>query len=678
MPKNEAIAGPTLFDPAVIADGAPTVAMRKPAAVPGDSPPAVLSLAEPAAIDFVEARPAKEGEAPSLPRFKVLAHTFRPVKVGGWYHPVLMDIDGASIPSQTRPIRYGHDANQGVGHTDSIAITDGKLVAEGVISRDTPAAKDVVGSAKNGFPWQASIGASVDEYEYVSEKQKAVVNGKEYAGPLTVARKWTLMEISFVDLGADDRTKAKVAAKAKDAGASDPDTGDGPEDEPGGTNQVVAAAKRERERLRGIRAIVEQAVSFRGADMEEIQRIGANAEESGASVKDTELEILRATRPRAPSVRRQDAPSRQVLEASLCMACGVSDEKLAKDRDYGPDVVTQAWPLRTRGLRGTIAAALEAAGTRVPHGGREMFTAILEHGKVQMSGFSTINLPGILGNVANKLLLDAFTSIEATYTVVADQADFSNFHTHSIYRLDHLGEFAQVAPSGELEHGSLAQSAYSNKLETYGQMLTLSRQSIINDDLNAFRSLTAQLSRKARIAVEKALYTVLCEGSDVFFTAGQGNKLTGSLGITELGAAEAALMNMTDAGGDPIYAMPKLLLVPPALKFLADSIYTSAQVNETTTTNKMRPMDNPYRGRFQVVSSPYLSSSAITGSSATTWYLLADPMVLPAFQVAYLDGRRAPTVETADAEFNTLGLQMRCYWDFGVAELDYRGAIKNV
>lgn len=646
-------------------------------AADGEGPPSTITLAEAAEVEIRAAAPAdgEGGSAPGLPSFKMVAHTFKPVRLAGWYHPVLVEASGLSIPSQVRPIRYGHDANQGVGHTSRIALEGGKLVAEGVISRDTPAARDVVGSSKNGFPWQASIGASVDEYEFIRADQKATVNGKEYAGPLFVARKATLNEISFVDLGADDRTKAKVAAAAPKGGVTPVDDDD--DDDDGSTGAVIARARAERQRQAGIKAHVEQALSFPGADIEEIERIAASAIESGASVKDAELEILRATRPKAPAVRRGESATPQVLEASLCLAAGISDEKLAKDRDYGEDVVNRAYPLRNRGLRGTIAAALEAAGVRVPHGSRELFDAVLESQRIQAAGFSSVNLPGILGNVANKLLLDAFTSIDATYPLIAEQADFSNFHTHTIYRLDHLGEFERLGPGGELKHGSLDQTSFSNKLETSGQMLTLTRQQIINDDLQAFRTLTGQLSRKARIAVEKALYALVLEPSDSFYTTARGNRLVGPLGIAELGAAEAALMAQADAGGDPIYAMPRYLLVPPALKFLADSIYTSGTINETTTANKGRPTDNPFRGRFQTVSSPYLASSALAGSSPSTWYLLAEPGVLPAFQVAFLDGRRAPTVETADAAFNTLGLQMRCFWDFGVARLDYRGVNKN-
>ena len=640
--------------------------------------PAMLSLTATAPVS-IEAK-AAEGDGPApLPRFEMIANTGSvPMRLEGWRYPVVLDFAGLTIPSQNRPIRLGHDPNKGVGHTDRIAILDGKLVTAGVISRDTAESRDVVSSSKNGFPWQASVGASVEEVEFVKEGQTVEVNGQQFKGPLNVIRKGTLGEISFVDLGADGKTSAKVAAMAKEPTQYHDDpldvaAADGAE----ATRQAIGRAKVERERQAAIQAMTEEALTERGADIAEIEAISDKALDEKWTIKDTQIALLRASRTRAPQMRRADMPTPKVLEASLCLSLGIKDETLAKDRDYGPDVMARAWPLRNRGLRGTIAAALEAMGVPVPHGSRELFTALLDSQRIQ-AGFSTINLPGILGNVANKLLLESFKSVNAIYDLVANQADFSNFHTHTIYRLDALGEFEQVPADGEIKHGYVGEDSYTNKLETYGKMLVITRQDIINDDLNAFRSLTTQLARKGRIAVDKALVNALMESSDSFYTSARGNKLTGSLGITELGAAEAALMQMAGADGEPIYGMPKYLVVPPALKFLADSIYTSAQVNETTTTNKMRPTDNPYRGRFEVISSPYLSASTLDGYSASTWYLLADPNMVPAFQVAYLDGRRAPTVETADAEFSTLGLQMRCYWDFGVAQLDYRGAIKNV
>jgi hypothetical protein len=127
---------------------------------------------------------------------------------------VVVDLAGLGIPSQNRPIRFGHDMQSGVGHTDAIRIEEGKLLAAGVVSRDTAAAREIVTSARNGFPWQASIGAGVDEFEFIRPDQKVLVNGRDFLGPLNVVRKAALGEISFVDLGADGQTSVNVAARS--------------------------------------------------------------------------------------------------------------------------------------------------------------------------------------------------------------------------------------------------------------------------------------------------------------------------------------------------------------------------------------------------------------------------------------------------------------------------------
>lgn len=626
--------------------------------------------------------------------FRMTANTGAAMKLKGWKYPVVMDLTGIRPIHSKLPVRMNHDANQGVGHTESVVVENGKLVATGIISRSTDSARDVRESSKQGFPWRVSIGADADEVEFVKSGEKAVVNGQEVVGPLNIARKSSLGEISFVDLGADPHTDAMIAnktTKSKKKIAAQKDGGEGDDPANGsvtistyGADEVKASIERmkiERTRQDAIRALTEEYSQYIGVDLDEIGKISAKALAEGWTTTDTELALLRLTRARPRMQTTGVAPATpKVLEASLCMACGINDEKLAKDRDYGPDVAAEAWQYRNRGLKGTICAALEAAGRHVGHGNNEFWTAVTEGQKLPIqaagSGFSTINLPGILGNVANKVLLEAFTRVDATYDRIADQADFSNFYMHSIFRLQATGEFAKIGGDGELKHGTMEQDPYFNKVDTYGLMLTMSRQDIINDDLNSFRSLTAQLARRARIAVEKALYLLVAESADVFYTAARGNRLTTTpLDITGLGSAEAALLGQVDANGDPIYAQPRFLVVPSSLKFMAEQIWSSRNVMDFTA-NKARPTDNPYMGRFEPISSPFLNNASVPGFSPTTWYLIADPLMLPAFQVAYLDGRRAPTIETAETLFNVLGLQMRSYWDFGLARIDYRGAVK--
>ena len=49
---------------------------------------------------------------------------------------------------------------------------------------------------------------------------------------------------------------------------------------------------------------------------------------------------------------------------------------------------------------------------------------------------------------------------------------------------------------------------------------------------------------------------------------------------------------------------------------------------------------------------------------------------LPVIEVAFLNGQESPVIETAEADFNVLGVRMRGYHDFGVALQDPRGGVR--
>ena len=622
-----------------------------------------------------------ESATPRLPRFRMVAYTGATMRLSGWRYPVIIDLAGLRIPSQRLPIRFGHDSFHGVGHTEQITIEGGQLLASGVLSRDTAVAREVAASARNGFPWQASIGASVEQYEHLKDGQTALVNGQSVSGNIIVVRQSTLHEISFVDIGADNRTTASVEAQLHEGSHH-------MEEQEPTTQPVEAAAEAATELQQAVEQaktqqtiteIVQAAVAQHPHAIGKLEQIAARAHAERWDAQRIELEVLRATRPvvQPAATSREVVMQQGVLEAALCLAAGVKDDQLAADRDYGPRTVEAAWKLRSAGLCGILSMALQANGYRVPYGREELYRTLQQACQVQASGFSTINLPGLLGNVANKLLLQSFTNQPTTYQLIAQQVNVSNFHTHSIYRLDHTQTFKRVAPTGELEHTTLVEDAYTNRVETYGIMVTLARTHIVNDELDAFQGLVANIGASARAAIERALYAQVMEATDNFYTAARGNRLTSSaLSITTLGQARAALMKMTDAGGNPLNTDGRYLVVPPELEPLANQIFTSQTVMVTTTADRERPVTNYYVNRYIPVTSAFLSTGTGSGQSPTTWYLVADPSVLPAFQVAFLNGQRTPVIETSDAPFHTLGLQMRAYWDFGVARIDHRGAVK--
>ena len=147
-----------------------------------------------------------------------------------------------------------------------------------------------------------------------------------------------------------------------------------------------------------------------------------------------------------------------------------------------------------------------------------------------------------------------------------------------------------------------------------------------------------------------------------------------NLSIDSLTAAEIKFGEQTKPNGRPLGATPSILLVPTALKVIAELLMKSTTLNETTDVPK--PNANPHTGKYQIVSSTYLGNGSFDGASSKAWYLMADPNRLPALEVAFLGGMDRPTIERADADFNTLGVQFRGYIDFGVREQDHRGILK--
>lgn len=166
------------------------------------------------AITFAAAA-ADSGEGDALPRFWMVANTGKPMWAGdgrGGAVRVVIDLAGAQFMSQRLPIRLQHDPLLGIGHTESVSVEGGQIVASGIISRDTDSAREVVASSRAGFPWQASVGTEIIKAETLKRGQSAEVNGMTVEGPIVIARESITKEISFVDVGADTATSA-IAAK---------------------------------------------------------------------------------------------------------------------------------------------------------------------------------------------------------------------------------------------------------------------------------------------------------------------------------------------------------------------------------------------------------------------------------------------------------------------------------
>jgi phage major head subunit gpT-like protein len=297
---------------------------------------------------------------------------------------------------------------------------------------------------------------------------------------------------------------------------------------------------------------------------------------------------------------------------------------------------------------------------------------------LQAGGLSSIDIGGILSNVANKFLLDGFGSVERTWRNIAMVGPVTDFKAITRYRLIGKDQYDRVAPGGELKHGTLGETKYQNQADTYGLMLSIDRRDLINDDLGAITTVPRKLGRGAGLKINDVFWSTFLNNG-AFFSAANRNLLTGAdtaLTIDGLTKAETAFLEQVDPDGKPLGTMPAIVLVPPALSALGTQLFKSLELRETTANAKY-PVANPHQGKFRVEVSRYLSNPQIAGSSNKAWYLLADPADLPLIEVVFLNGQESPTIESAAADFDTLGVVMRGFHDFGVAMQEPRAGMKS-
>jgi hypothetical protein len=622
-------------------------------------------------LKWLDAAAASDGQPVKLRRFEMIAYSGGPMQLAGWRFPVVVDLTGLQASAKPK-VFLEHDRSARVGHIDNVQIKERTLGVTGVVSASGKAAQEVLADAANGFPWQASIGARAIEVEWVPEGTSAQANGQTFKGPVNIARKSLLGEVSFVALGADDSTSAQIAAHketvmpaeatvtvvtpavAADAAPQTPET-------------IRAAAATEMKRI----AAVQKVCGTGGKHAE----IAAKAVEEGWTQEKTELEVLRADRPAAPAAHvHENRIDQKVILATAGFAGRLPEKTLLAA--FGEPAVEAAGKFRGVGVQEFFRMCARAEG-------RELPPCVGKGTEFILAAFSTLSLPGILSNVANKVLLDGYNYVESSWRNIVRIGTFRDFKPHVRYRLTDNMKFEKVGPDGELKHGQLGEQTFSNQADTYGIMFSLTRQMIINDDLSAFLDVPRRLGMGAADAIIEAVWPLLLSNPSNYFSTGNNNFLSGvdtALSVDSLTTAYTTFLSQTKPNGRPLGLEPRILLVPTALRVQADILTASRQllasIATTGSKSTLVPQDNPMVGKFSVASSAYLGNATITGNSSKAWYLLADPNVLPGIEVAFLNGVEQPTVEQAVEDFDTLGIKFRGYIDFGVAMQDPRAMLK--
>ena len=269
-------------------------------------------------------------------------------------------------------------------------------------------------------------------------------------------------------------------------------------------------------------------------------------------------------------------------------------------------------------------------------------------------------------DATGKTAMASYRAAESPLKALCRKQTLRDFKTSTAIRLGEMGELEEMAENGEFTATSRAEEGESINLKTFGRRIDLTRNLIINDDLNLLSD-TVRAFGEAAAQTEAAIMVAMLTGNPEMrdgtpvFDASRGNigdtaGLPSKATLTE--NREAMRLRTGTDGKTIIDAPPRYLLVPADLETEAEEILAAIQPGTTADVN-------PFAGKLKLLVEPRLPTG--------TWYLFADPARLACLRYAYLSGAEGVQVQRRES-WDTLGLSFRGFLDFGAGWLDWRGA----
>lgn len=634
-------------------------------------------------------------------------------------HDYIFDLSGMKA-GRSPKANLDHKPEQRVGHIEEVQNDGKQLMLAGKLSAATTYRDQVAESAKDGYQWEVSIEANMSKgsMDLLAAGKTAIVNGKTVTGPLFIVRKSQLTGIAFCSQGADDGNLVSIAASAVgDSQMTEFEKfvvscGADPEaitDEHRATLQTafdamqskvttqthrpfslrVEAEKKEQERIEAIEKISVELMRNNRPLIHQIEEATQQAIESNMAPDTFELQMLRDLRINAGKFTvtgGRKNPDPKLIECALAVSAN-----LPNIEKFYPQQLLEAVDdngMRQFSLQELMMNIAMANGYAARPGERVSNTnirSVLEccfperQYQARLTGFSTISLPGILGNVANKEILAGYMESDTTWQFISSVKSVTNFYQHTRYRLLDSMEYEELGPTGEIKHGTVDQESYTTQAKTYAKMLAITREHIINDDLGAFDDIRERLGRGASKKFNNVVWAAFMNNAS-FYTSARTNYISGAttnLGTdgVGLGLGMKAWRKMTTPTADGTKRIgaslsnPRYVLVPPELEVIARQLNVGGNVAQTVGNT------NVWANLFTPVVQNRLSDSAFTGNSTTAWYLLGDEM--KPIAVTFLNGQQTPVVESAEADFNQYGIQIRGRHDFGADQAEYLGSLMS-
>lgn len=283
---------------------------------------------------------------------------------------------------------------------------------------------------------------------------------------------------------------------------------------------------------------------------------------------------------------------------------------------------------------------------------------------------SSSDFGNILMDVAHKAALLGWDEASETFEQWTRKGTLTDFKTAHRVGLESLASLRKVRAGAEYKYVTIKDRGEPIALATYGELFSIDRQTIINDDLDMLTRIPQAMGLAARATVGDLVWAVLTSNPKMsdgkpLFHADHGNLVAADLSIEGLDTARKAML-LQKSGDRRLNIRPAYMLTPVAIESRANQLIKSASVpGADANSGIVNPIQN-----FVTVA----SEARLDDSSPTDFYLTA-AQGRDTIEVAYLDGIDTPYLEQQQG-FTVDGAAFKVRIDAGVAPLDWRGLVK--
>jgi phage major head subunit gpT-like protein len=291
---------------------------------------------------------------------------------------------------------------------------------------------------------------------------------------------------------------------------------------------------------------------------------------------------------------------------------------------------------------------------------------------------TTASFSYLLGTSMNKRLLKDYQAWPAEWMKFCTIVPIRDFKQQTRVRLGAFGSLPTVAEDTPYTSVSLSDTAATYVPSKRGNLVTVSRETIINDDLHAIKQIPTKLAVAAAYTLAEFVYGFLStnptifDSNPLFMTGAPHNNLGSSaLSTAAMQTGVTAMREQTNMAGKRIGLRPRYLIVPPELEWTAMVVTKSAGVPGSNNNDI-----NPMMGYVTPIVSPQLSS-------ATQWFFAADPAVVDTIEVGFVGGQINPALFVQDLPLYGLNflqdvVSFKCRHEYGSTIVDWRGFYRGI